>query len=109
MPDGCRLAGLSPPGTVAAKQHATGHVGGSCAPRCGQPGLYAAFCYARNYARDHLGFPPREDAEDHGRLRAHLKQKRRRATADSLDRLREWRNACDYLDELPGDLKALLT
>jgi hypothetical protein len=25
---------------------------------------YAAFCYARNYARDFLGFTPRNDAEN---------------------------------------------
>jgi hypothetical protein len=70
---------------------------------------YAAFCYARNYARDYLGFHPRYDADDHGRVRAHLKQRRRSATSDSLDRLREWRNDCDYRDDLPGDPAVTLT
>jgi hypothetical protein len=65
---------------------------------------YAAFCYARNYARDFLWFSPRNDADDHGRLRAHLKQKRRHATAQSLDRLRQWRNECDYFDDVTFDL-----
>jgi hypothetical protein len=69
---------------------------------------YAAFCYARNYARDYLGFQPRNDADDHGRLRAHLRRRRRQATSESLDRLREWRNNCDYLDDLPVDLATML-
>jgi hypothetical protein len=70
---------------------------------------YAAFGYARDYARDYLGFTPRNDADDHGRLRNHLKRSRRRATADSLDRLREWRNSCDYESEFTGDLAAVHT
>jgi hypothetical protein len=69
---------------------------------------YRAFCYARNYARDWLGFHPRNDADDHGRLRAHLKRKRRRALADKLQRLREWRNECDYYDDLSFDPEIVL-
>ena len=69
---------------------------------------YGAFCYARNYARDWLGFQPRNDADDHGRLREHLKQKRRRAVADKLQRLREWRNECDYHDQLSFDPQTVL-
>jgi hypothetical protein len=61
---------------------------------------YGAFCHARNYARDWLEFQPRYDGEDHGRLRDHLRRKRRRATSDKLQRLREWRNECDYHDAL---------
>lgn len=79
-----------------------------CARRCAVGrAYYAAFCYARNYARDYLGFQPRNDADDHGRLRAHLKQKRRYRTGQSLDRLRDWRNRCDYVDDLGHDLAAL--
>ncbi len=69
---------------------------------------YAAFCYARNYARDYLGFVPRNDNTDHGHLRAHLRQKRRQATSICLDRLREWRNECDYLDDLSHGLAPML-
>lgn len=61
---------------------------------------YGAFCYSRNCARDWLGFRPRNDGDDHGRLRHHLKARRRQGIADRLDRLRQWRNACDYLDDL---------
>lgn len=68
---------------------------------------YAAFCYARNYARDYMSFLPRYAAEDHGRLRAHLKIKRWK-TAQCLDRLRDWRNDCDYQDDYPGDLARTL-
>jgi hypothetical protein len=71
---------------------------------------YAAFCNTRNYARDWLGFVPRNDADDHGRLRDHLKRRKRWAVASRLDQLRQWRNECDYLDDLAGvDLAALGT
>ncbi len=69
---------------------------------------YAAFCYARNYSRDWLGFQPRNDADDHGRLREHLKRSRRRGIADRLQRLREWRNESDYLDQLTFDPTAVV-
>jgi hypothetical protein len=69
---------------------------------------YAAFCYARNYARHYLGFVPRDDETDHGRLRAHLRQRRRHGTADKLDSLRDARNQCDYDDNVTEDLAAML-
>jgi len=65
---------------------------------------YAAFCYARNYARDFLRFDPRDDPDDHGRLRNHLRSKKRGGTATRLDRLRQWRNESDYHDETSMDL-----
>jgi hypothetical protein len=64
---------------------------------------YGAFCYARNYARDWLGFQPRYEGEDHGRLRAHLKKKKRWRVSEKLERLRDWRNDCDYQDQLSFD------
>src|SRR3989304_5488894 len=67
---------------------------------------FGAFCHARNYARDFLGFDPRNTPDDHGGLRAHLKGKRRVGDAERLDRLRQWRNKGDYLDELAIDLNA---
>ena len=59
---------------------------------------YAAFCSARNYAQSRLSFEPQGDAGDHGRLKAHFKQLRGRwfEVASKLDRLRLWRNMCDY-------------
>src|SRR5436309_3094695 len=61
---------------------------------------YAAYGHALRYARDYLGFVPRRRLEDwtpdHGRLRAHLRQRRRAFVASKLERLRDWRNVCDY-------------
>jgi hypothetical protein len=68
---------------------------------------YGAFCFVRNHARDRLGFEPRHDADDHGRLRAHLRGKRRQIS-QKLDRLRQWRNESDYADQLPFDAEATL-
>ena len=68
---------------------------------------YGTFCFVRNHARDQLGFEPRNDADDHGRLRAHLKGKRFKV-AQKLDRLRQWRNESDYADRLSFDAEAAL-
>ena len=65
---------------------------------------YAAFCYARNYSQDYLRFDPRGDPDDHGRLRHHLRSKKRGGTATRLDRLRQWRNESDYHDDMNFDL-----
>jgi hypothetical protein len=66
---------------------------------------YAAYGYALRYARDYLRFVPRgrlEDrTQDHGRLRAHLRQRRRALVAANLERLRDWRNVCDYDEDPP--------
>src|ERR1051326_3930863 len=64
---------------------------------------FGAFGHACTYARAWLEFDPREDADDHGRLRAHLKARRRHGDAKRLERLRQWRNEADYLNELPWD------
>ena len=65
---------------------------------------YAAFCHSRNYAQAWLQFAARDDADDHGRLRAHLKTKKRRGVSERLDRLRQWRNESDYHDAVSFDL-----
>jgi hypothetical protein len=62
---------------------------------------FGTYCHARNYAKDYLKFNPREDADDHGRLRAHLKDRRRKGDADRLEQLRQLRNNADYLNDLP--------
>jgi hypothetical protein len=69
---------------------------------------FGAFCYVRNHATVALGFQARNDPDDHGRLRAHLKGKRS-GIAQKLDRLRQWRNDGDYLDELKFDLPTVVT
>ena len=65
---------------------------------------YAAFCYARNYAQHYLKFDPHGDPDDHGRLRHHLRSRKRGGTATRLDRLRQWRNESDYHDEISIEL-----
>ncbi len=61
---------------------------------------FGGYCYARNYAVDYLWFNARQRQDDHGALRAHLRTKKRRADADRLDELRQWRNQADYEDDL---------
>jgi hypothetical protein len=69
---------------------------------------FGAFCYARNYAAEFLKYQAKHDERDHGSLRAHLKGKRRHADAVRLERLRQWRNDADYLNNLPwADLNAV--
>ena len=36
---------------------------------------YAAFCYARNNARDNLGFTPTHTGRDHGLVREHFRSR----------------------------------
>ena len=68
---------------------------------------FGAYCHARNYAKTFLKFEPKEDADDHGRLRSHLSGKRRQNIAKHLERLRQWRNDADYQDYLPwNDISA---
>ncbi len=62
---------------------------------------FGAYCHARNFAQAFLRFAAREDADDHGRLRAHLKNRRRQGDAKRLERLRQWRNDADYRNDLP--------
>jgi len=61
---------------------------------------YAAFCWARNYAKKNLGFKPKRDPTDHLRLRDHLQNQGYPELASDLNKLRGWRNACDYKDQV---------
>lgn len=63
---------------------------------------YAAFCQLRGYAESRLGFQRSGTAQDHKRLRKYLKKAKRPRWASRLNRLREWRNDCDYEDVVPG-------
>jgi hypothetical protein len=64
---------------------------------------YAAFCHARNYAVQYLGYYIKGFGDDHGALRGHLKKSRRGGDAARLDMLRNLRNEADYSDELSWD------
>jgi hypothetical protein len=74
---------------------------------------YAAYGHALRYACDYLGFRPRqrieERAQDHGWVRAHLRQRRRVRVSDILRDLRDWRNVCDYDDDPPSGFAFALT
>ncbi|TFE71357.1 HEPN domain-containing protein [Methylacidiphilum caldifontis] len=63
---------------------------------------YSAFCLARNYAKDCLGFQPTGKGEDHERLRQYFKKEKMPDIASALGRLRKWRNVCDYKDQMEG-------
>jgi len=72
---------------------------------------YAAFCHARNYARDYDGFVPIMKVKDHEYVREHFRQNGQSNIAMCLDELRQWRNYCDYYDivyALPQRLKSAL-
>ncbi len=59
---------------------------------------YAAFCHARNYARDYDSFIPAMNGKDHKNVREHFRRKGQHNIATRLDDLRQWRSYCDYCD-----------
>ena len=64
---------------------------------------YAAFCHARNYAEKRFGFQPSGSGQDHGSLRTFFRRQNDEVfeeVAARLDEAREWRNQCDYDDEV---------
>lgn len=61
---------------------------------------YAAFCWARSYAESRLGFRRTGKAQDHIGLRRHLVRQGKPQVASHLNRLRGWRNNCDYDDQV---------
>ena len=73
---------------------------------------YAAFCHARNYARDIFGYRPRYIPQDHEDVRREFANAAQRLAGEQrkqianvalqLENLRRWRNECDYKDQLMG-------
>ena len=69
--------------------------------RCSMSRIYyAAFCHARNYAQKNQSFAAKCNASDHARIREHFRSSGMTRIAGNLDRLRQWRNACDYDDSI---------
>jgi hypothetical protein len=62
---------------------------------------FGAFGHAFTYASTLLQFRGKAGPEEHGRLRDHLRKRRRKNASDRLGQLRQWRNDADYLSELP--------
>ena len=57
---------------------------------------YSAFCHSRCYASARLQFNPTWTDDDHRILRHHLWNRGMQTESQNLDRLRQWRNDCDY-------------
>jgi len=70
---------------------------------------YAAFCTARNTARDHERFSPTGTGRDHGQVIRHYQQRSRihRQIAVTLRRLRDLRGQADYDDIIDENLLLL--
>src|SRR2546430_15562365 len=62
---------------------------------------FGAFGYAFDYATRFLDYDAKENPEEHGRLREHLRKKRRKNAAERLNQLRQLRNEADYVNDLP--------
>jgi len=62
---------------------------------------YAAFCHSRNYAATRMQYIPERSEKDHKKLRLHLAQRGLPDVSRNLDRLRQWRNDCDYDNQTP--------
>jgi len=61
---------------------------------------YSSFCYSRNFAQNKLRYMPSRDYSDHESLRRHLSSHNLDNISRKLDRLRQWRNSCDYDNEV---------
>lgn len=62
---------------------------------------YAAFGESRDYAVHKLGFVATKWPDDHKLLRTAYENAGMYDVAQSLDRLRRWRNDCDYDSTVP--------
>jgi hypothetical protein len=67
---------------------------------------YAAFCYARNFARATYGYKSARDRDEHELVRLEFRRRGRTGVAERLDDPRQWRNWCDY-DDVVGNLHGL--
>jgi hypothetical protein len=68
---------------------------------------FAAFCHARNYARDRHGLNLTYTGDDHSLVMRHFRFRKAKGVAIKLDMLRKWRNRCDYEDSV-DDLSIIL-
>ena len=73
---------------------------------------YAAFCFARNYAEDKCGRGKSRRSDEHSELITFYKvlgttNQDFVDIADNLEELRQWRNFCDYDDNIMQDINNL--
>ena len=67
-------------------------------------GYYAAFCSARNFARDNDSLDLDNTGRDHGTVKRFYKDTsdiQRKKVGILLGRLRDYRNKADYVDAVP--------
>lgn len=67
---------------------------------------YAAFCFARNFSKNNLGFSPSYRSEDHWKLREFLRNNGKTNITRWLEQLHGWRKQCDY-DDLVSNLTVI--
>ena len=63
---------------------------------------YAAFISAREFARNRYNFKPTETGEDHKLVRIELSNHGLQDVSTYLNDMREWRNECDYKNDVPN-------
>ena len=86
---------------VQSQGNKRAQISAEAAQRCAvSRAYYAAFCYARNYARDNYKFQPHNKPDDHRNLQEFYVGISKNEVADALLRLRQWRNKCDYDDRV---------
>lgn len=71
---------------------------------------YAAYCTARNHARDREGYTPVASGADHRRVAEHYREgisRKHHKIGETLTRLLIERNRADYDDDIDQDLRRL--
>lgn len=61
---------------------------------------FACFGKILTIERDDRSFEATGEAEDHGRLKYHLRRNGKKHSAIKLEKLREWRNDADYKEAI---------
>jgi uncharacterized protein (UPF0332 family) len=63
---------------------------------------YAAFCHSREYALHNYRFILQMTSADHNLVREEFRKRRLYRISDILKDLRQWRNQCDYDNNISG-------
>jgi hypothetical protein len=61
---------------------------------------YGAYRVVQRHCEEHTNYEARGHGDDHSALRRHLKSKRWNDLARALQSLQEWREFCDYQDDV---------
>ncbi|RIE06801.1 hypothetical protein [Candidatus Cryosericum terrychapinii] len=74
----------------------------ACVRAATSKAYYAAFCECKLYAMDRYGLTPGNSFRDHDGVRKQFTKHGMSCVAADLEMLRNWRNACDYDEEVDG-------